>query len=206
MKIPLFLLEGHKRFLNNSHPEQEGLQKKLLQDGQAPEVLWVGCSDSRVMPETIVNSSPGDLFVVRNVGNMVPSYEAGGSSVGAAIEFSLGTLGINHAIVCGHEDCGMMKAIQDGGVDSVAMPRLSKWIKETLHDLKPASSEIQDLTELTKHNILLQVERLRLYPIVSKAIAERDFTLHAWFINMSCGNLEAYDFEKKTWMRLVDME
>lgn len=205
MKIPRFLLEGHASYLKNGHPELKGLHNKLLREGQSPEVLWFGCSDSRVMPETIVNSKPGDLFVVRNVGNMVPSFDSGGNSVGSAIEFSLGTLAVTHAIVCGHEDCGAMKAIKEGGVDANQTPSLANWIRTTLKDLGPLAVDQCDLVTLTKRNIILQIERLKTYPLVDAALQKGTLNLHAWYINMSSGHIETYDFEKKTWGHLVEL-
>lgn len=205
MKVPRFLLEGHRSYLDNSHQELVELQQRLLTEGQSPEVLWFGCSDSRVMPETIVNSKPGDLFVVRNVGNVVPAYNSGGNSVAAAIEFSLASLGVKHAIVCGHEDCGAMKAIQKGGVDANTLPSLANWIRSTQHDIGTDPEIWADLTLLTRRNILLQIERLKTHPQVAKALEAGTLTLHAWYINIRMDNLETYDFETGEWCRLGDM-
>ncbi|MCH6257417.1 hypothetical protein MLD52_12730 [Puniceicoccaceae bacterium K14] len=204
MQIPRYLLEGHKAYLKETQPKVQQRQEELLKKGQSPEVLWIGCSDSRVMPETIVNSKPGDLFVVRNVGNMVHSYESGTNSVGAAIEFAVGSLGISHIIVCGHEDCGAMKAIQAGGVDANKTPSLANWIRTTIKDLGPTFTVASDLTELTKRNILLQIERLKHYPLISEALAENKISLHGWYINIKNGYLEGYDPKKQSWGRLVD--
>src|SRR3954468_18339778 len=124
------LIEGVHRFRNDEFGNYRTLFKKLSREGQNPHTLFITCSDSRVLAELITQSKPGDLFVVKNVGNIVPPASVHGStnSTAAAIEFAVESLDVKDIVVCGHSQCGAMTALLNGGVDATKMPTLCEWL------------------------------------------------------------------------------
>nr|WP_242589677.1 carbonic anhydrase [Corallococcus macrosporus] len=174
-----------------------------LAKGQSPDCLFISCSDSRVVPNLLVSTDPGDLFTVRNVGNLVPPAANDGHSAGdrgeaAAIEFSLGFLPIEDVVVCGHSSCGAMKAILAGGnVDGA--PNLEKWLAHgapSLKTLKESNSQVgvglPDADRLAQLNVLEQLEHLKTYPIVRERLAAGTLRLHGWWFDIGAAQVHAY--------------
>src|SRR5471030_1814592 len=123
------LIEGVHKFRNDEFGNYRKLFRKLSQEGQNPHTLFITCSDSRVLAELITQSQPGDLFVVKNVGNIVPRADVPGrNSTAAAIEFAVSQLGVSDVVVCGHTQCGAMRALLEGLPDSEDLPHLREWI------------------------------------------------------------------------------
>lgn len=166
-----------------------------LAHGQKPEVLFITCADSRINPNMVTQTDPGELFLVRNVGNLVPRYEAG-SSEAAAIEFALRQLPIHDVIVCGHSHCGAMRALMDPPSD---FPALESWLSHA----EPTRSLIQtsyaDLEGHDRHmatvkeNVLVQLENLRTHPAAQEKLALGQLHLHAWVYHIEDGHVTAYD-------------
>jgi carbonic anhydrase len=194
--------EGH-------YEERRELFGRLATEGQSPEVLFISCSDSRVPPELITGSDPGDLFVLRLVANIVPPYGVGQEAVGAAIEYSILQLGIRQIVICGHTDCGGVKALDDQP-DWSRAPHIARWIEHA----RPAKTQVEarGVAEADRHlaivreNVLLQLDRLRSYDPVCTAERAGSLTLHGWVYHLESGKIEAWMPETKQWSALQGAE
>lgn len=145
--------------------------------GQFPDGLFVACSDSRVAANVFASTDPGDLFVVRNLGNIMPPFPNNGSAV-AALDFAIHTLKVRHIIVCGHSDCGAMRALAQKADENQDTP-LGLWLR---HAKSAAAEGVHDLDSLSKKNVALQLENLRTHPAVKEMEAAGTLTLHGiWF-------------------------
>ncbi len=166
-----------------------------LVHGQRPEVLFFTCADSRINPNLVTQTSPGELFLVRNVGNIIPPYQPG-SSEAAAIEFAVQQLPIHDIIVCGHSHCGAMKALLEPVENH---PALEAWLSHAqvtrdLIDANYAELEGHDRHLATvKENVLVQLENLRTHPAVQERLAQGTLHLHAWVYHIEDGLVAAYD-------------
>jgi carbonic anhydrase len=177
-----------------------------LAKAQRPDALFIACSDSRVVPNVFASSDPGDLFVVRNVGNLVcPCSEHGQTTADvsevAALEFSLLELEVSDIIVCGHSDCGAMKALLNLPVPDDAH-HLGRWLEFGLPALKRferrdhhADLGLSPVNQLSQINTLQQLEHLKTYPLVAKRIREGRLSLHAWWFDLSQADVYAFDFQ-----------
>ena len=176
--------------------------------GQTPDALLIACSDSRVAPNVFASAEPGDLLVVRNVGNLVPPFEpaarTGGASVPAAIEFAMEALHVRDVIVCGHSECGGMRALHDGRCPAGAK-HLESWLR---HGRGSATARLEvdpGLTPwdaLSQRNVLLQLDHLRSYPAVAAAVAARSLRLHAWWFDIARADVLDYDAERRRFVVL----
>ena len=202
------LLDGVHRFREDEFGKYKALFRRLSRQGQKPHTLFITCADSRVLAELITQSNPGDLFVVKNVGNIVPPADPGGgcSSTGAGIEFAVEILGVSDVVVCGHSHCGAIQAL---------MSRQSDWSLKHLHNWVELAAPVRDLIE-TKYNhlvsmedrmraaeeenVLFSIERLYSYPCVERRIAEGSLRLHGWFFKIATGELFAYDPAQKQFL------
>lgn len=197
------LLCGYRRFREDFPHHREW--RDLAEQGQHPRVLWIGCSDSRVAPEVLLGAGLGDLFVVRNVANIVPPHDCGENEAGAAIEYAVQHLGVAHAIICGHTECGGIAAAR-AHVDAAHDPHVAHWLEWA----REACAEVarRDLPESAcyeetiRANTLLQRERLRGYPCVQAAEAAGKLVLHAWLYDLHSGALSAYDDVAGAWVEL----
>jgi carbonic anhydrase len=172
--------------------------------GQAPDALFVACSDSRVVPNLFASTEPGDLFVIRNVGNIVAPCDETGASVsdeseGAALEFSVLALKVTDLIVCGHSECGAMRALTDGR-EKLELPHMSSWLRHAEAALERYRSGTRTAPELAPHNqigqlnVLLQIEHLRTYPFIRQAEEEGRLALHAWWFDIA--GADVYEWRK----------
>jgi carbonic anhydrase len=195
------ILAGVGRFRAN-YDEMRELFELLANEGQAPQALFIGCSDSRVPPEWITQCDPGDLFVTRNLGNIVPPYGTGQSYIGAVVEYAVLRLSVRHIILCGHTDCGGIRAL-DQATDWSREPHVARWIEQA----RPAKTQIEasGLPEEEWHlatvraNVLLQLENLRSYDPVRTGEKNGALTLHGWVYHLETGIIEAYDSETSFW-------
>lgn len=168
--------------------------------GQRPDALLIACSDSRVAPNLFASTEPGDLFVVRNVGNLVPPCAAAGASSGhsvpAAIEFAIEALSVKDVIVCGHSDCGAIRAIHEGKVPPAA-PHLAAWLEHGRAVLPAtrAAAGLPLLDVLSQQSALLQLAHLRTYPTVQRAEAAGRLRLHAWWFDIRHADVLDFDAE-----------
>jgi carbonic anhydrase len=183
---------GVRRFQTQVYPERAEMYAQAASEPQKPHTLFVTCADSRIDPNDITQTGPGEVFVTRNIGNMVPAYGEMLGGVSAVIEFAVSALGVKHIVVCGHSDCGAMKALLDP--ESVAkMPTVKSWLKnahaalsvaETLHERLHDKSLMDELTE---QNVLLQLQHLKTHPSVAGAIALGELTLSGWIYEIGTG-------------------
>jgi carbonic anhydrase len=196
------LVQGIIDFRKNIRPSYRETFAKLAL-GQSPDCLFIACSDSRVVPNLFASTDPGDLFVIRNVGNLVaPSGKDGVStadeSEAAAIEFSLLKLGVSHIIVCGHSECGAMQAIL-GGREKVPAPNLRAWLRhgeKALHSLsshKKFAPDLPDHNRLSQLNVLQQIENLKSFPIIQERVASGKLKLHAWWFELANAAVFCFD-------------
>lgn len=167
--------------------------------GQSPDCLFVACSDSRVVPNLFASTNPGDLFVVRNVGNSVPERgNPSGLAAGAAVEFALAQLGVRDIVVCGHSECGAMRALLDprGTWD---LPDVSRWLEASRDSLASLETAPEFGVELPAHDrlsqlhALRQLEHLRTWPKVGEREARGELTLHAWWFDIAHAEVLAWD-------------
>jgi carbonic anhydrase len=189
----LRLRVGVERYRSSIKPRYLPLFQRLA-DGQAPHTLFITCCDSRIDPNLMTSTDPGELFIVRDIGNIVPADGAiRGSSVAAAIEYAVGVLGVRKVVVCGHSSCGAIKALLEGGDDTRAFPNLESWLEATeARDLIRAMPRSLSSDEISRVNVLAQLDRLRGYRIVREALAKGTLTLAAWFFDVATGDLEEW--------------
>ena len=194
------LVRGIIEFRANIRP---GYREKFAQLalGQSPDALFIACCDSRVVPNLFASTDPGDLFVIRNVGNLIPACGRGGhssadESEAAAIEFALMKLNVDDIVVCGHSECGAMQALL-AGRDTVTAPNLRSWLRHGDDAMArlATSTEPKDANVLSRLNVLQQVEHLKTYPVVWERFRAGKLRLHAWFFELKSADVHAYDEE-----------
>ena len=190
------LLAGHGRFRAEYAADGRAYLARLARDGQRPAAMLVGCADSRVIPELLTGADPGELFVVRNVANVIPPSGSAAVSVGAALEFAIGSLGIRHLIVCGHDVCGGVSAVLD---DAPLDPRssLAHWLEHVAAPVRRARVAATDpaatLRRAVEENVLEQLANALSYPVVQDARDAGRLDLHGWVYDI--GTLELRIFE-----------
>jgi carbonic anhydrase len=192
------LIKGLREFQTSYFSSHQDLFEQLAR-GQKPRVLFITCSDSRVDPNLITNAQIGELFVIRNAGNMIPPYGATNGGEGAALEYAIQALGIEQIIVCGHSNCGAMKGLLKLDELREKMPLVYEWLKQaeaTRRLVKENYStlegeELLDIT--TAENVLTQIENLRTYPVIHSKIRQGKLSLHAWVYHIDTGAVYAYD-------------
>ncbi|HEY5381876.1 MAG TPA: carbonic anhydrase [Acidobacteriaceae bacterium] len=197
------LKNGVRRFRSKVYPERAGLYAQAVQETQRPHTLFIACADSRVDPIEITQSAPGEVFVLRNIGNMVPAYGEmlGGNS--AVIEYAVSLLGVRHAVICAHTDCGAMKALLDPA-STEKMPSVRNWltnahaaltVAESFYERELRDSEVQEppsrplIDILTEQNVLLQLQHLKTHPSVARAVARGELTLSGWVYAIGTGEV-----------------
>ena len=195
------LLSGHAHFRSEYFSGEAAFLRDLATNGQKPSALYVGCSDSRVIPELLTSSRPGELFVVRNIANLIPKLENADASVGAAIEYAIAVLKVPHLIVCGHDGCGGVRAALDG-VDKVKhLPSLNEW----LEGVAPAATSAKALQlggdallrAAVEANVLNQMDNLITFPIVADALIQGHLALHGWVYDLADGKVRVYDVARE---------
>ncbi|WP_263143708.1 carbonic anhydrase [Pseudomonas sp. RIT-PI-AD] len=193
------IVEGFLRFRHEVFPEQEELFKKLA-TAQQPRAMFITCADSRIVPELITQSAPGDLFVTRNVGNVVPPYGQMNGGVSTAIEYAVLALGVQHIIVCGHSDCGAMKAVL-APATLERMPTVKAWLRHaevarTVVADNCTCAEHEVLGVLTEENVVSQLDHLRTHPSVASRLASGQLFIHGWVYDIETCAIRAYDAER----------
>ena len=195
--MPLQLLSGHLDAVSRWHQGERDFLQHLASQGQSPDALYIGCSDSRVVPELLTASAPGRLFVVRNIANLVPPLQHTDASVGAAIEYAVGMLRVPHLIVCGHDGCGGVKAVLDQ-MDLAAQPSLREWLQGVETVVQQAGQEgstDQRLRRAVELNVLEQLRHLKSFPAVVKAVEQGTLQVHGWVYDIHALALRVYDPE-----------
>lgn len=192
-------LSRHHAFASKFSRSEGDFLRRLAGGKQSPSALYVGCSDSRVVPELLTQCAPGELFVVRNVANLVPPLEHADSSVGAALEYAVGKLHVPHIIVCGHDGCGGIAAIVEGRDAVRSLPSLYEWLGGAERGISAMLSSDAGL-ELDQRvrcaveaNVIVQLENLYTFPLVKEAIASDRLELHGWVYEMGTLGLRVFD-------------
>jgi carbonic anhydrase len=198
------LLSGHARFRSDYFSGEADFLRQLALHGQRPSALYIGCSDSRVVPELLTSSAPGELFVVRNIANVVPTVNHPDASVGAAIDYAVSVLGVPHIIVCGHDGCGGVKAALDG-IDKVAhLSSLHEWLRGVV----PAATTARQiagnddlLRVAVEENVLDSLDHLLSFEAVERGLAAGTLSLHGWVFDIGEGALRVYDVKSEEFVR-----
>ncbi|ARB30388.1 carbonic anhydrase [Pseudomonas tolaasii] len=200
------IVDGFLHFHHDVFPQQEELFKKLA-TAQSPRAMFITCADSRIVPELITQSSPGDLFVTRNVGNVVPPYGQMNGGVSTAIEYAVLALGVQHIIVCGHSDCGAMRAVLNPA-SLEKMPTVRAWLRHAevarsmVEDNCDCANEGESMKVLTEENVIAQLQHLRTHPSVASRMANGQLFIHGWIYNIETSEIRAYDADQAAFRSL----
>ncbi|UFH59536.1 carbonic anhydrase [Sulfurovum mangrovi] len=205
------LIEGNLAFQNASFKLFKEDYEALVKHGQAPEVLFIGCSDSRVVPDLILHSKPGDMFILRNIGNFVPPFKADNEFHGSAavIEYAVSILNVKHIIICGHSHCGACQALYQEFDDDIGLIHIRKWLElgakakaEVLKKYSQTLNQEELYRKTEKVSILYQLQNLLTYPEVKKRIEEKKLEIHGWYYRIEDGMIETYNKTKKCFERM----
>ena len=193
------LLKGHQKFKEIKFKKNKDLYLKLVKDGQHPGILFIGCSDSRVIPGLITGTKPGELFTIQNVGNFVAPYKPDEDyhSTASAIEYAVSILKVDDIIVCGHSHCGAIKALYKDLDKNEDLIHTNKWLELGNEAKKVAQlvggSEEEKLINTEKLSAMFQLENLLTYPAVKRRVDEGSLHLHVWYYKLETGEIEYYD-------------
>ncbi|MDC8831439.1 carbonic anhydrase [Alteromonas gilva] len=195
------VISGVAKFQKDVFPGKKAAFQKLA-NGQNPEVLFITCSDSRIDPNLVTQTQPGDLFICRNAGNIVPPHSNQTGGMTASIEFAVAALGVTHVVICGHSDCGAMK----GAINPEALSSLPH-VKEWLGHCRVASEVVKEkcgcdelntedhLQLVTEENVVQQLQHIRTHPTVAAKLATGQVKLHGWFYNIETAEVLCYQEE-----------
>jgi carbonic anhydrase len=184
-------LGGISRFQRDVYPKHQDLFEKLA-TGQRPEALFITCADSRIDPCLLTQTKPGELFICRVIGNVVPPYPDAVGGVSATIEYAVGVLRVPEVIVCGHTDCGVMRgALHPEALE--AYPNVTAWLRYAQVEHREAAPSPEFLLALTEDNVVAQLKNLRSHPTVMARLEQGDLALHGWVYHIGPGTVTAYD-------------
>jgi carbonic anhydrase len=201
------LLEGHKRFRTEVFPLKRD-HFHLLAESQAPEWLFITCSDSRVLPDLILQTEPGDLFISRSIGNVVPVSAGDVDGVTATIEYAADVLKVKHIILCGHSDCGALKAALNRQ-SLKNLPKASRWLQHVegafthRQPLRPEEGEHAELASIIRGNVIAQLANLRAQPSVARALVNNTLQIHGWYYDILTGRIEQYNELEREFVPLL---
>lgn len=178
-----------------------------LANGQSPEVLFVTCADSRIDPNLVTQTEPGDLFICRNAGNIVPPHTRHAGGVTASIEYAVAVLGVQDIVVCGHTDCGAMKgAMNLSAVEE--LPHVHDWLDHARAAVEITALRHQHdpdpLLRVTEENVLLQMQHLRTHPVVAARISTGDIGVHGWVYHIESGEVTCYDDSRRCFLPIAE--
>ncbi|CAM3085521.1 MULTISPECIES: carbonic anhydrase [Methylobacterium] len=193
------IIQGIASFQGSVFPGQRQMYQQLVRDGQHPSALIIACADSRVSPEHITQAGPGDLFVCRNAGNIVPPASDVIGGVSSAIEYAVVALGVRDIVICGHSDCGAMGGLMKPDLLK-KMPSVAAWLRHAeaaeriVCEAYPEGMDPQERHRaLALENVVVQLANLRTHPSVAAGLAKGRLRLHGWFFEIESGALLAYD-------------
>lgn len=206
------LIRGLHHFQSQIFLSHKELFERLAQ-GQNPDALFVTCSDSRINPNLITQTNPGDLFILRNAGNIIPPYGAANGGEGATIEFAVAALGVKDIIVCGHSFCGAMKGLLNPE-QLKDLPAVSQWLShaEATRQIVKANYSTMELDEeallnvTIQENVLVQIENLRTHPAVAARLARGELNIHAWTYKIETGDVFAYNVDDGQFLPITDVQ
>jgi carbonic anhydrase len=189
------LLSRLRRFHDNYFPRHQQRFQDLVAQGQHPKTLFIGCSDSRLVPYLLTGTGPGELFIVRNVGAFIPPYDGSYGLHGtmAAIEFAVLSLKVERIVVCGHSHCGAIRASYEGVPDEARA--LKAWLELAREAVLPVRPSPEALRRTEQRAVVLQLERLMAYPFVQRAVEAGQLTLHGWHYVIEDGEIHVFDAE-----------
>ncbi len=202
------LVQGVHSFQRDIYSSQKRFFERLAQ-GQQPLALFITCSDSRINPNLITQTQPGELFILRNAGNIVPAYGADINGEAATIEFAVAGLGVADVIICGHSHCGAMKGMLNP-VEIQDMPAVKSWLvhaEATRRIMDKAYKHLEGpdlLTATVEENVLVQLENLRTHPCIAAAVSRGDLSLHGWVYKIETGQVFTYEPELGQFLPLGD--
>jgi len=188
------------RFQKEVYPPKSELYGRLASRGQSPKALMISCADSRIVPEQVMQAEPGDLFVCRNAGNIVPPFAQANGGVTSTVEYAVEALGIRDIIVCGHSDCGAMKAVAEPSMVK-DMPNVAAWLRHSdaasrvVRDAYPDLDRADLVRTISLENVVAQLAHLRTHPSVAAGIARGEIALHGWFVDIAAGQVLGLDGE-----------
>jgi carbonic anhydrase len=187
------LLQRLRHFHSDYFPLHQQRFQDLVSQGQHPKTLFIGCSDSRLVPYLLTGTGPGELFIVRNVGAFVPPYDDSHGLHGttAAVEFAVLSLKVERIVVCGHSHCGAIRAAYEGVPDEARV--LKAWLQLVREALLPVQTTPEALRRTEQRSVVLQLERLMDYPMVRRAVEAGDLTLHGWHYVIEDGEIHVFD-------------
>jgi len=200
------LKAGNQLFRNTKFIDYKNDFETLVKKGQSPEILFIGCSDSRVVPDMIISSKPGDMFIVRNVGNFVPPYKDDNDFHGttAAIEFAISVLNVKHIIICAHSNCGACRSLYQDLENNPNLVHMRKWLQlgqkakqEVLKQFDFSTQKEEIYTQTEKKSVINQLENLLTFPEVKKRIKEKRLDVYAWHYKIEDGTIQSYNPQTK---------
>ncbi|HTH53307.1 MAG TPA: carbonic anhydrase [Edaphobacter sp.] len=198
------LKQGILQFQSEVYPAQAQTYRKAASEPQQPAALIITCADSRIDPELITQSGPGEIFVTRNIGNLVPAYGEMMGGVSAVIEYAVAALKVKHIAICGHSDCGAMKALLNP-TSLETLPSVKNWMRNAEAAMSVTDSlgqngeaHVDRLKRLTEENVLLQVQHLRTHPSVAGAAAREELTLSGWVYDIGTGHIRISENGNRT--------
>lgn len=210
MTSPEQLVEGFRRFREQHFTENDALYRQLVTEGQSPRIMVVACCDARVDPAIVLDCKPGDLFVIRNVANLVPPAESrnsGRHGTSAALEFGVRNLGIEHIIILGHAHCGGIRSLFSGG-GGESGSYIHSWMRmaeqvheEVLRDL-PKATEQEQMMACEQRAILVSLDNLMTFPWVSERVESGSLALHGWYFDIEHGQMQQYNRSSRTFEAL----
>ncbi len=190
------LVSGYKKFREEVYPDHKEDFLRLA-CGQRPRALFITCSDSRIVPDMLMQSSPGELFICRNAGNIIPAHGDHNGGVSATIEYAVRVLEVGHIILCGHSDCGVMHGLLHP--ERVAkLPNVAQWLnygaraRAVVDEICEGHSDTEKVMELARQNVLAQADNLRTHPSVAAAIVKRGMQIHSWIYDIEHGEINAW--------------
>lgn len=191
---------GVIRFQNDVFPQKKELFEKLSK-GQTPEALFITCSDSRIETAMITQTDPGELFICRNAGNIVPPHTTHTGGMTASVEFAVAALKVPHVVICGHTECGAMKgAMNPEGLEN--LPHVKEWLNYSaaavaiVDEIAPDADDQTRMRILLEQNVVLQLQHLKTHPSVAARLAKGDMKLHGWVYDIKTGGVAAYNEAK----------
>ncbi len=197
------IIEGYEKFKDKKFKHYKEHFLELVEKGQQPKVLFIACCDSRIVPSLLTSTNPGDMFIVRNIGNMVAPYSPDNDyhSTAAAIEYAVSILKVSDIIVCGHSHCGAINGLYKDDRDDESLLHVNKWLelgvkaKDFVISSMPNATFEEKLRATEKSSIVFQLVNLLTYPQVEKRVNEGKLNINGWYYDIENGKLEYYDDE-----------
>jgi carbonic anhydrase len=202
------LVEGIHRFNSIVFDQHKELFEQLSH-GQAPSTLFITCSDSRVVPNLFTQTGPGEMFTLRNAGNIVPPYGASNGGESPTIEYAVGILGVQHIVVCGHSGCGAMSALLQPELVA-KMPAIAAWLNQAEATRRILDENYAQLTGAARlnvaiqENVLVQIENLETHPSVRARLGRNELTIHGWVYKFETGQVFAYSTDERKFLPMSE--